>query len=174
MTFDERVTAVIDVFGTKAVQLTHAYREGAITDTELIDALTALTVRSRDQAAIEALRVLQDYLKDGGLLFAPALPAYRARAHRQAFRTALTADGDTLMKIQRIITAESLDSAHIAYQKALAGTRGVDGWIRGMNADACELCQWWWRKGRVWPKTHVMPTHKGCTCHQVPVIAKGE
>lgn len=44
----------------------------------------------------------------------------------------------------------------------------VEKWTRGMEADACELCRWFYKGGMSWPKDHPMPTHTGCTCHQVP------
>lgn len=48
----------------------------------------------------------------------------------------------------------------------------VSGWTRGLDSDSCELCGWWWREGRVWPKSHHMPRHPGCTCVQVPVVSR--
>src|SRR5699024_11877771 len=29
-----------------------------------------------------------------------------------------------------------------------------------------------WREGRVWPKSHHMPRHPGCTCVQVPKLVR--
>lgn len=49
----------------------------------------------------------------------------------------------------------------------------VAGWSRGLDSKSCELCRWWWREGRVWPKTHHMPRHPGCTCVQVPELVPG-
>lgn len=48
----------------------------------------------------------------------------------------------------------------------------VSGWTRGVDSTSCELCVWWWRGGRVWPKDHHMPRHPGCTCVQVPRLAR--
>src|SRR5690625_6970662 len=42
------------------------------------------------------------------------------------------------------------------------------GWTRLLDAEGCELCDWWARDGRVWPKRHPMPRHKGCKCQQLP------
>lgn len=45
----------------------------------------------------------------------------------------------------------------------------VTGWTRSLNGEACQLCTWWWRAGRVWTADHPMPAHKGCICTPQPV-----
>lgn len=57
-------------------------------------------------------------------------------------------------------------------QQAVRSSPLTEGWRRGIDSKSCELCTWWWREGRVWPKTHHMPRHRGCTCVQVPVLAE--
>ena len=47
----------------------------------------------------------------------------------------------------------------------------VEGWTRSVSG-ACQLCNWWSRDGRVWPKDHTMPRHKGCRCTQNPVLVE--
>lgn len=57
-------------------------------------------------------------------------------------------------------------------EQAVRSSPLTEGWTRGIDSDSCELCVWWWRGGRSWPKSHHMPRHKGCTCVQVPVLAE--
>ena len=72
------------------------------------------------------------------------------------------------MRLERLARAETTDAAQDGAQQALADER-VQGWVRDLNGEACELCVWWWREGRVWPASHVMPRHTGCECWPRPV-----
>lgn len=75
--------------------------------------------------------------------------------------------------IARIGRAEPLNTAARTYSGQLAESPLVEGWVRNMDADPCQLCQWWWREGRIWPKEHPFQTHHGCACVPRPVWAKG-
>ena len=54
-----------------------------------------------------------------------------------------------------------------------AASEVTTGWVRGVDGDPCQLCTWWERDGRVWPKDHTMPTHPGCSCTPIPVTVRG-
>lgn len=71
-----------------------------------------------------------------------------------------------ITRIERLARAEAIEAAQTGYGKAMARSKKVQGWKRGLEADACQLCTWWWREGRIWPKDHTMPTHPGCACSQ--------
>lgn len=75
-------------------------------------------------------------------------------------------------RLERLARCEPLESAQRATYEAMQAQPMVQGWVRQMDADACQLCQWWWREGRVWPREHPMPRHKGCTC--VPRIVAAQ
>ena len=75
--------------------------------------------------------------------------------------------------IARLARAETFTAGQSAYSDGIASSPHTKGWIRGLEPDACQLCRWWWREGRVWPKAHPMPTHKGCTCSPIPVVRAG-
>ena len=75
------------------------------------------------------------------------------------------------LRLARLGESDPLAAAHRAYGAALRADKRVQGWTRGLDAKACQLCEWWWREGRVWPKQHPMPTHPGCKCVQVPTSA---
>lgn len=49
----------------------------------------------------------------------------------------------------------------------------VRGWTRGLDADPCELCVWWWRNGHVFAADQDMRRHPGCTCQKVPTVIEG-
>ncbi|MFA7511129.1 MAG: hypothetical protein WCZ29_11670 [Mycolicibacterium vanbaalenii] len=74
--------------------------------------------------------------------------------------------------IARIGRAEPLNTAARTYSNQLAESPLVEGWVRNMDADPCQLCQWWWREGRIWPKDHPFQTHHGCACVPRPVWAR--
>lgn len=73
-------------------------------------------------------------------------------------------------QVARLARCEPLEAAQQASHDAMQRQPLVEGWIRHMDADPCQLCVWWWREGRVWPKAHPMPTHKGCNCQPEVVL----
>lgn len=75
-----------------------------------------------------------------------------------------------LMRIKRLARSEPVEAAQRSYSAAMQRSSRVRGWVRSVEPDGCQLCQWWSREGRVWPAEHPMPTHKGCMCEQIPVM----
>lgn len=71
-------------------------------------------------------------------------------------------------RIRAAAREPALDTARETYGEAIRARPEVTGWRRQLNAEACELCRWWARDGRVWPKNHRMPEHTGCLC--APVV----
>ncbi|AWG51484.1 hypothetical protein DDT48_20160 [Mycobacteroides abscessus] len=76
------------------------------------------------------------------------------------------------MRLQRMARGEVFEAAQRATHDAMQKQPLVEGWVRHMDADPCQLCRWWWREGRIWPKSHRMPTHKGCNCQPRIVAAQ--
>ena len=74
--------------------------------------------------------------------------------------------------VGRIARAEPLKTASDSYHDQLTTSGLVEGWTRGMDPDPCQLCQWWSRDGRVWPKEHRFQRHTGCACVPIPVWRK--
>lgn len=72
--------------------------------------------------------------------------------------------------VGRLGRAEPFTASQEAFNEAVEKSGITKGWIRGISPNCCQLCRWWWRDGRVWPKDHRMPTHKGCTCTPIPVV----
>lgn len=73
-------------------------------------------------------------------------------------------------RLERLGYSVTVKTVQDSYQTELQRDSEVSGWVRGLDAGACELCHYWHRSGRVWPREHPMPTHHGCRCQQVPVI----
>lgn len=74
------------------------------------------------------------------------------------------------MRLERLGFADPIAMAQEAFSNVMRADPRIDGWVRGMEKDACQLCTWWWREGRMWNTDHVMPTHTGCVCTQVPTF----
>lgn len=91
----------------------------------------------------------------------------------KAMNTILAAEQDTVMQIARIALVEPLEAAARRFSDGVARHPKAHGWVRQLEPDACQLCVWWWREGRIWPKEHRMPTHKGCTCNPLPTTVEG-
>lgn len=80
-------------------------------------------------------------------------------------------DGErVVMRVTRLAKSEVARAAQEATQEAMKHEPLVIGWRRQMESDACQLCRWWSREGKVWPVSHRMPTHKGCMCSQEVVV----
>lgn len=92
-----------------------------------------------------------------------------------ALHTVLDGEPEKIgMRLTRLARSVTMTSAQEAYQDSLQADTRVSGWTRGLDMDACELCQHWERNGRVWPQDHPMPTHTNCKCQQVPVYGGPE
>lgn len=81
-------------------------------------------------------------------------------------------DEQASTRLTRLARAEPLETAQTATSEAMQKQELVEGWVRQFDADPCQLCQWWWREGRVWPKAHPFQTHKGCNCAARIVLAE--
>lgn len=74
------------------------------------------------------------------------------------------------MRLGRLVDGEAKEAAADGTRDVITGSKRVKGWVRSLDSDACELCRWWWREGRVWRPDFTMPRHTGCTCTQTPVV----
>ena len=76
------------------------------------------------------------------------------------------------MRIERLARSEPLEAAQNATIDAMQQQPLVEGWTRQMDDDPCQLCRWWWREGRIWPKEHPFQSHKGCNCQPKVVLTE--
>lgn len=102
---------------------------------------------------------------------APFAPVDDTARLVKAMATIAASDLDTTMQLARIAVAEPLEAAARRFSEGIASHPKAAGWVRQLEPDACQLCVWWWREGRVWPKEHPFQTHKGCTCNPLPTVA---
>ena len=89
---------------------------------------------------------------------------------QQSLETILDGDQDQIeQRLERLGTTLPIDETQAGYASQLQADDLATGWTRLLDAEGCELCEWWARDGRTWPKRHPMPRHKGCKCQQLPV-----
>ena len=75
-------------------------------------------------------------------------------------------------RLARLARAEPLDTAQQATVAAIRSHDVVAGWVRQTDADPCQLCQFWYRDGYVWPKDKQFQRHTGCNCQPKIVLAE--
>ena len=71
------------------------------------------------------------------------------------------ADDESISRLTRLARAEPLETAQLATHEAMQQQPLVEGWVRQFDANPCQLCVWWWREGRIWPKEHPFQTPQG-------------
>lgn len=140
--------------------------------------LAAVLVKlGADQAAGLAVAELVQHMAEAGV--PPArLPSVAGVTAHSTLSGAETAAATVVAgpreqvaaRLARLSRGAVSRAAQNAREAALQGSGLVQGWTRGVDSTSCQLCVWWWREGRVWPKTHHMPRHPGCTCVQVPKL----
>lgn len=86
-----------------------------------------------------------------------------------AVTTILASQQDTLMQLTRMADNEPKQAATNGSADLIASSEHVTGWTRTVEADACELCQWWASESHKFPPHARMPRHTGCACTQTPV-----
>ncbi|SLL01448.1 Uncharacterised protein [Mycobacteroides abscessus subsp. abscessus] len=74
------------------------------------------------------------------------------------------------MRIERLAHSEPLAAAQQSTVEVMAGQPAVVGWRRQMDADPCELCQFWYSGGRIYRTTTAFQSHPGCNCQPEPVF----
>ena len=146
---------------------------------EFVEAVTTVIGGARSRARVLALAIVQEAVEaslGATYLLSPAT-AVGAVERDTAVLAAVVAgvlDDEqgadaTPARLGRLARSEPLYAAQEATQGALIAEPVIVGWTRDLEGDACQLCRWWWREGRVWSPEHRMPTHKGCACSQLPV-----
>ena len=178
MSYFDKLDTLAKTTQAKALVILDHFKAGRISKTEAIGTMSALISKANLKAAALADFSLAATITLETGQVTPALGVTiqsggtRAkRAIKQILDTP-TADADMAMRIGRLAHSEPLGAAVRASNKALSGQKLVEGWVRKLDPDPCQLCRWWWRDGQVWPKNHPMPHHKGCQCIQEPVFTE--
>lgn len=159
---DAGTVAILDRLQAAGVQLDTA-APGLVTEFAVIRAEDAARLTVGDAARTIALET-------GERVQLPRLDSLTDEpAILTSATTAAAGDPDNArMRLPRLVRAVVTQAAQDGRAETIRNAKTVEGWTRGVDSNSCELCRWWWRDGRVWPKTHHMPTHPGCTCVQVP------
>lgn len=172
-------TDLLDDLGTKSESAATAVVTRYLADDlTLNEASTALAVVVRTSNArgvtlgsATCREILRTFGETAMFTVLPAAVAHADDVARivKAATTALAVREAAQMSATRLARSEAISAAHSAFSSVLGQSEKVDGWTRELSPGACELCTWWWRNGRVWPKNYTIQTHKGCTCRQKPV-----
>ena len=149
----------------------------AVTEEEFVAYATAALIRADEQAVSLADLGLAAFLTVATRRAVPTLgltlPADKPAQLDKAVRTLVAVLPDTPhpeARVARIGRAEPLTTGTRAYGDGMRTRPEVTGYRRSLSGNACELCSWWAGGGRVFPDDRPMPTHKGCSCTQVPVL----
>lgn len=153
------------------------YQAGLIDQSTFIDVASELLQHINERSAVfgelsysQVRAIILEGAPDLATVTAPA-PATTQQGLSQSLHTIVEGDPDTIVtRLERLASVLPMESAQDSYGKALQRDPVAQGWLRGLDQGACQLCRWWWREGRIWPKRHPMPKHKGCKCQQIPQI----
>lgn len=177
MSYFEKLSQLAETTEGKALVILELYRDGKISKTEATATMAAMVSKANLRAA-----ALADYSLAATITLTTGTPTpavgvkirsnstIAARAIKKILETP-TDSADMAMRIGRFARSEPLGAAVRASDIAIVSQPQVVGWVRLMDPDPCEMCRWWWREGRVWPKNHRMPYHKGCQCQKQPVFS---
>lgn len=183
MTYQEQVTEQGEAVAAQVLAVLAAYEAATITYEAACAVIAAyVTAGNSAAAALGDLALSAAVTVQTGTPAAPlgiTRPASDPDRLNKAARTILDdldITADTLgrreslqaaqTRVERLAVAEVRKAAHDAHDEAVRRSPAVTGWVRDLEPDACQLCRWWWREGRVWPANHPMPRHTGCDCGQ--------
>lgn len=182
MTYQDHIVATADEAAEQALAAFEQWEAGKITTDALVALIVAfIAAANTTTTAIADLSLAAVLTQATGTAVAPLGITRPGDETDRLSRAAVTildeidpSDVATLtaaqMRLRRLAVSEALEAAARAYSEAIRRSPRVTGWTRGLSGNACQLCQWWSRDGRVWPDDHPMPTHKGCTCNPQPAV----
>jgi hypothetical protein len=178
VTYQDELVALADANDAQVQSLYKRYLLGELTTEAVIALIAAAIAQANARAyALADLAVAASIMVNTGTpttvvgVLPPADDA--ARLLKAATTTLLDVAKESPAPesiVSRLARSEPLESATKAFGEAMPQQPLVKGWVRQLDADPCQLCQWWSRDGRVWPANHPMPRHRGCECVQKPVL----
>ncbi|MCK1804071.1 hypothetical protein MTQ12_13600 [Brevibacterium sp. R8603A2] len=178
MTYQDTLDRLSEDTQQRVLKVLAAYLAGDLADIEFEALVVAIILTAQDRGAAVADLSLSTQVT-AGTGRAVASQGRRnpntAQQVRQAVKTTMEraqSPEDLEMRLVRMADNEPRYVARDTYQRSLRASSRIEGWTRGLDSDPCELCVWWWRGGRVWPKDYPLQHHKGCNCTQVPVMTK--
>ena len=179
MSYRDTLIRLADDSERRVLAVYQAFLDGVLSRDETIQAIATLVSAANGQAfaladlafAAELMTQLGQVVPVGGV----TAPDDLDRLTKAASTVLDVADSSPVSAaiVARLARSEPLESAANAYSDSMIRSGKTRGWVRQKSAGACQLCEWWWREGRVWPAEHPFQHHKGCTCVPKPVIAEG-
>ncbi|WP_051441572.1 VG15 protein [Arthrobacter sp. H14] len=176
MSYEDLIKALGLRTGKIILQLWEAVLDGRITVADFLDLAAQTVALANQQGRATAELALSGFLTaaTGQVVVPGAITVTAADDIERLARAMFTiteSQKDTVMQLERIAKTEPMEAAARQFSEGIAASPLTTGWVRSMEGDACQLCNWWWREGRVWPKEHRMPTHKGCACTPIPTVS---
>lgn len=164
-----------DAVGERLVRLHDAYLAGLMTVDEFIDAAALLIGAAQAQMWGLADASLAAWLTTETGVVVPALgisPPDNGPGLREGLSALLAVvdPEDPAARVARMGRAETAGAFQDGYSEAMRERPEVGGYVRVLNAGACELCHWLYRDGYVWPAGKSFHRHPGCGCHPGPVL----
>lgn len=177
MTYRDTVLRLGDDTAARVLAVHAALQAGELTIGEAIAVIVTIVGRANHRATSLADLALAATLSVRTGQAVPTLglappadqPARLARS-ASTLLDLLPDTPDPQARVARLGRSEPLTRAQEARGQALTEHKQVQGWVRSVSGTGCQLCRWWARDGRVWPADYSMPTHKGCSCSQTPVL----
>ena len=179
MTYEDTLRRLGDTTAAAVGSLLELHAAGTITTEQLAAALVDVLALAGGQGAALGELTYAAFMQTAAGSAPAELVTGQALAQGAATDT-LTKAVETVLaddvaewagRLARLATAEPIARSQTAFHDAMIRDDRVDGWTRGLDSDACELCHWWSADGRIWPVEHRMPVHPGCVCTPVPTSA---
>ena len=75
-----------------------------------------------------------------------------------------------VLAFERLSFNAPIRSATESFRRGMVSDKRVPTYTRGLEADACQLCQWLYKDGYEYRASKPMHRHPGCVCSQIPTI----
>lgn len=182
--FQAETERLADTVRQHVLALYAAYLAGEITDTDVVPLIAAainqatslavamgdvwLVAQIEEQTGIAALATGVTPTDDGERL---VKAVDTVLAERDTASLSNLEPDNAVMRLDRLARSETFEAAQTGTWEAIQRQPLVHGWVRQSEGQWCQLCEWWSRDGRVWPKAHPFQRHKGCNCQPRIVLA---
>lgn len=166
MTYEENVSKLSGRAANAIAGLYQRHLDGLFEREEFESMAATLVSQVNAKAAVISELTLAGY--GGGLISTPVQDI--SERVFVALGKILSSDLDTVMQLRRLAGNEALTAASSAFNEAIKRSPDVEGYIRGVESDACELCVWLNKDDFVYPANQDMYTHPGCLCHPIPTL----
>ncbi|MGV9673563.1 hypothetical protein ACWDPV_23760 [Gordonia sp. NPDC003504] len=182
MTYRDTLVRLAEDSERRVLAAYRAFVSGALTRDEAVHVIASLVSAANGQAvALADLAFAAEVMAQLGVQFPVPTQGWEPgtsdldRLTKAASTVLDVAEASPVSTaiVARLGRAEPLETAARSYSDAMIRSGKTRGWTRQLSANACQLCRWWWREGRVWPAEHPFQHHKGCACIPKPVIAEG-